>query len=108
MDRMLRLALGSIVKRGQLQLTTSRGTVIMIGDGTGKLVAVRMTTPRTEREILLNPELRLAEAYMDGTFVVEQGSIADFLQLILSQDIMHKGPRWARPRQLNCLTCLPK
>jgi len=30
--------------------------------------------------------------------VVEQGSIADFLQLILSQDIMHKGPRWARPR----------
>ena len=99
MDRMLRLALGSIVKRGQLQLTTSRGTVVRVGDGTGKLVAIRMTTPRTERQILLNPELRLPEAYMDGTFVVEQGgSIADFLQLILSQDIMHKGPHWARPR----------
>ena len=98
MDHMLRLALGSIVKRGQLQLTTSRGTVIRVGDGTGKLVAIRMTTPRIEREILLNPDLRLAEAYMDGTFVVEQGSIADFLQLILSQDIMHKGPHWARPR----------
>src|ERR1700757_3105811 len=88
MDHMLRLALGSIVKRGQLQLTTSRGTVIRVGDGTGELVAIRMTTPRTEREILLNPDLRLAEAYMNGTFVVEQGSIADFLQLILSQDIM--------------------
>ena len=99
MDRMLRLALGSIVKRGQLQLTTSAGKVIKIGDGNGKLVAIRMTTPRTERQILLNPELRLPEAYMDGTFVVEQGgSIADFLQLILSQDIMHKGPHWARPR----------
>jgi cyclopropane-fatty-acyl-phospholipid synthase len=98
MDHMLRLALGSIVKRGQLQLTTSRGTVIRVGDGTGQLVAIRMTTPRTELEILLNPDLRLPEAYMEGTFVVEQGSIADFLQLILSQDIMHKGPRWARPR----------
>jgi cyclopropane-fatty-acyl-phospholipid synthase len=98
MDRMLRLALGSIVKRGQLQLTTSRGTVIRVGDGTGELVAIRMTTPRTEREILLNPDLRLPEAYMDGTLVVEQGSIADFLQLILSQDIMQRGPRWARPR----------
>ena len=98
MDRMLRLALGSIVKRGQLQLTTSRGSVIRVGDGTGQLVAVRMTTPQTEREILLNPELRLAEAYMDGTFVLEQGSIADFLQLILNQDIMRKGPRWSRPR----------
>ena len=98
MDRMLRLALGSIVKRGQLQLTTSRGSIIRVGDGTGQLVAVRMTTPQTEREILLNPELRLAEAYMDGTFVLEQGSIADFLQLILNQDIMRKGPRWSRPR----------
>ena len=98
MDRMLRLALGSIVKRGQLQLTTSRGTVIRVGDGTGELVAIRMTTPRTEREILLNPDLRLPEAYMDGTLVLEQGSIADFLQLILSQDIMQRGPRWVRPR----------
>ena len=98
MDRMLRLALGSIVKRGQLQLTTSRGTVIRVGDGTGELVAIRMTTPRTEREILLNPDLRLPEAYMDGTLVLEQGSIADFMELILGQEIMRKGPRWARPR----------
>jgi cyclopropane-fatty-acyl-phospholipid synthase len=98
MDHVLRLALRSIVKRGRLQLTTSRGTVIIVGDGTGKPVAVRIASARTERQLLLNPELHLGEAYMDGTFVVEQGSIADFMELILSQDIMRKGPRWARPR----------
>jgi cyclopropane-fatty-acyl-phospholipid synthase len=71
-----------------------------VGDGTGKLVAVRITSRRTERQLLLNPELRLGEAYMDGTFVVEQGSIADFFELILGQEIMRKGPLWARPRAL--------
>ena len=98
MDQFLRWAFRAIVKRGQLQVTTSRGTGFTVGDGTGTRVAVRFTSPRAERAVLLNPELKLGEAYMDGTFVVEQGSIADFFQLILSQDRMNKGPRWARPR----------
>jgi cyclopropane-fatty-acyl-phospholipid synthase len=98
MDQFLRWAFRAIVKRGQLQVTTSRGTGFTVGDGTGARVAVRFTSPRAERAVLLNPELKLGEAYMDGTFVVEQGSIADFFQLILSQDRMNKGPRWARPR----------
>ncbi len=98
MDHALRLALRSIVKRGQLRVTTPRGTVITLGDGTGRPVAVRITSARAQRQLLLNPELHLGQAYMDGTFVVEQGSITDFLELILGQDIMRKGPRWARPR----------
>src|SRR5215471_18599997 len=98
MGQFLRWAFRTIVKRGQLQVTTSRGTDFTVGDGTGTPVAVRFTSSRAERAVLLNPELKLGEAYMDGTFVVEQGSIADFFQLILSQDRMNKGPRWARPR----------
>src|SRR5260221_7993912 len=85
MDQLLRLALRSIVKRGALRMTTVRGTVITAGDGTGAPVAVRTTSARAERALLLNPELGLGEAYMAGAFVVEQGSIADFLGLILSQ-----------------------
>jgi cyclopropane-fatty-acyl-phospholipid synthase len=81
-----------------LQVTTSRGTGFTVGDGTGTPVAVRFISPRAERAVLLNPELKLGEAFMDGTFVVEQGSIADFFRLILSQDRMNKGPHWARPR----------
>jgi cyclopropane-fatty-acyl-phospholipid synthase len=98
MDQFLRWAFRTIVKRGQLQVTTSRGTGFTVGDGTGTRVAVRFTSPRAERAVLLNPDLKLGEAYMDGMFVVEQGSIADFFQLILGQDPMNKGPRWARPR----------
>jgi cyclopropane-fatty-acyl-phospholipid synthase len=100
MDELLRLALRLIVKRGQLRVTTARGTVITVGDGTGTPISVRITSARAERGLLLNPELALGEAYMDGTFVVEQGSIADYLELILSQEIMGTGPLWSRPRAL--------
>jgi cyclopropane-fatty-acyl-phospholipid synthase len=100
MDRLLRFALRSIVKHGHLRITTARGNVITVGDHSGAPVAVRITTPQAERALLLNPELALGEAYMDGTFAVEQGSIADFLQLILGQECMGRGPRWSRPRAL--------
>ena len=44
----------------------------------------------------MNPELALGEAFMDGSFIVEQGSIADVLRLLMSQpDVL---PDWARPQ----------
>jgi cyclopropane-fatty-acyl-phospholipid synthase len=49
--------------------------------------------------VLFSPELRLGEAYMDGTFVVEQGSIADVLAILLRQDHI-APPRWALPMRL--------
>src|SRR5262249_25604274 len=66
------------------------------GDGTGNPVAVRFLTHYAERRILLNPELTLGESYMDGTFIVEQGSLADALGILLDQpDIL---PDWAKVR----------
>jgi cyclopropane-fatty-acyl-phospholipid synthase len=43
---------------------------------------------------LFDPELKFGEAYMDGTFVVEQGSIADVLAIALGQNT--DVPHWAR------------
>ncbi|MEI7804371.1 MAG: cyclopropane-fatty-acyl-phospholipid synthase family protein [Hyphomicrobiales bacterium] len=97
MDRLLQTLLGSFIRRGTFQVTTSRGTTFTLGDGTGKLVAVRFTTLAAELGILLDPELKLGETYMDGSFVVEQGSIADVLALLLCQDVSGI-PQWARPQ----------
>jgi cyclopropane-fatty-acyl-phospholipid synthase len=95
MERLLRLVLRRIVRRGDLHVTTARGHAFRVGDGTGRRVAVRFTTPAAQRQMLLNPELKLGECYMDGTFVVEEGSIADFLTLVLSQ--LPIAPNWAHP-----------
>jgi cyclopropane-fatty-acyl-phospholipid synthase len=97
MDRLLRWALQTFVRRGRFQLTTARGATFTAGDGTGELVAVRFTTAQAERRVLLDPELRLGEAYMNGTFVVEQGTIVDALVVLLGQA---NPPRWARPQWL--------
>jgi cyclopropane-fatty-acyl-phospholipid synthase len=93
MDRLLRYFLGQFIRRGTMHFTTASGAQFCCGDGTGRPVAVRFVTRDTERRILLNPELALGEAYMDGTFVVENGSIADALEILLAQPDM--VPRWA-------------
>src|SRR5438132_1718783 len=94
MDRLLRYFLGQFVRRGTMTFTAASGASFTCGDGTGRPVSVRFLSPRTERRILLNPELALGEAYMDGTFVVENGSIADALAILLDQPAM--VPQWGR------------
>src|SRR6185312_4611087 len=98
MDRLLQFLLKTFIRRGTFRVTTSRGTVFTCGDGTGKPVAVRFTTRAAELGLILDPELKLGEIYMDGTFVVEQGSIADVLAIALGQH--SQMPRWARPQYL--------
>ena len=94
MDRLLRFLLKTFIRRGTFQVTTSRGTVLNFGDGTGQPVSVRFTSRAAEWAILLDPELKFGETYMDGTFVVEQGSIADVLAIALGQNT--DVPHWAR------------
>ena len=96
MDRLLRILLSQFVRHGNFQLTTARGTVLRFGDGTGKPVAIRFTTAAAERAILRDPELKFGECYMDGTCVVEQGSIADVLALVLHTTPDGLPPKWAR------------
>jgi cyclopropane-fatty-acyl-phospholipid synthase len=94
MDRLLRFFMDQFIRRGAMTFTTATGATFTCGDGTGTPVAVRFLTATAERRILLDPELALGELYMDGTFVVERGSIADVLAIVLDQPDML--PRWAK------------
>ncbi|MBW7968217.1 cyclopropane-fatty-acyl-phospholipid synthase family protein [Bradyrhizobium sp. BR 10289] len=95
MDRLLRQFLSQFIRRGSLTVTTAKGSKFTVGDGSGQPVAVRFVTTDAERRILINPELGLGEAYMDGEFIVERGNIADALAILLDQpDLL---PQWAKP-----------
>jgi cyclopropane-fatty-acyl-phospholipid synthase len=96
MDRLLEWLLQRFVRRGTLRLTPARGSTFTVGDGTGPPVAVRFTTKAAERGVLIDPELRLGEAYMEGTLRVEQGTIADFLAIALGQIPGGMPPNWAQ------------
>src|SRR5437588_10602580 len=94
MDRLLRYFLSQFIRRGAMTFITASGSKFSCGDGTGDPVCVRFLTTEAERRVLLNPELALGEVYMEGSFVVEKGSIADALAILMDQPEML--PRWAK------------
>jgi cyclopropane-fatty-acyl-phospholipid synthase len=101
-DRLLIIFLRKFVRRGTLTVATASGRTHTFGDGTGPPLAVRFTTARAQAAVLFDPELKLGEAYMDGTFLVERGSIADVIALLLTQERL-AGKGWALPRVLRYL-----
>jgi cyclopropane-fatty-acyl-phospholipid synthase len=100
MDRLLQAALKRFIRAGNLRVTTAGGSTFTLGDGTGTPVAIRFMTRAAERGVLLDPEVKFGEAYMDGTVVIEQGSIADVLAVVLDQCVGGKPPFWARTQWL--------
>src|SRR6266446_1176413 len=98
MDRLIESFFSSLIRTGTMRVTTARGRSFTLGDGTGRPIAVRFTSARAELGLLTDPELRLGEAYMDGDFLVEEGSIADVLALAMSQDPSATPSHLARPQ----------
>ena len=96
--RVLESALASFIHSGTLRVITSGGDVFTVGDGSGKPLAIRFASIAAQLGVLFDPDLRVGEAYMDGSLVVEEGSIADVLALALSQDRSSKPTRWAKPQ----------
>jgi len=101
-DGLLLIFLRRYIRRGSFTVTTAAGSTYAFGDGRGSPVAVRFTTAGAQRAVLMDPELKLGEAYMDGTLVVEQGSIADVLAILLRQEPV-ATPNWALPRLVRYL-----
>jgi cyclopropane-fatty-acyl-phospholipid synthase len=85
-DQFVPLVLRRLIRRGSLTVTTAAGKIFTFGDGSGPPVAVRFTSAKAQRAVLLDPTLRLGEAYMDGTLVVERGSIADLFAVVFDQE----------------------
>ena len=86
MKWLLRLVAGRFVQHGDLRVTLPDGRVFTFGDGRGKPAAVRFTTRAALRDVLLDPELKIGEAYMAGTLVVDEGTITDVLHILCQND----------------------
>ncbi|MGJ4860176.1 class I SAM-dependent methyltransferase [Labrys sp. La1] len=96
LDRIVRWAFARIVSRGNLTVVTPAGTRLVFGDGSGEPVTVRLTDRAAVLALLADPDMRLGELYMDERFLVEQGSIYDFVHLILREGQNQTHPLPAR------------
>ncbi|MDP3859229.1 MAG: cyclopropane-fatty-acyl-phospholipid synthase family protein [Stagnimonas sp.] len=79
--RLLDRMLSSFVRVGCLTLIGPDGAATVHRGEPGPEVSIRLTDPALYRSLFLNPELKAGEAYMDGTLVVEQGSIRELLMI---------------------------
>ena len=74
--------LGRFVRMGSLTIVdASNRSHVLKGDQPGPEVVVKLHDPKLHHQLLLNPEMKTGEAYMDGTLTIEQGTIRDLLTL---------------------------
>jgi len=69
------------IATGALRITYPTGRIERYGDGNGPPLALRITDPAALRAIMLDPGLAVAEMYMDGRLVIEEGEIYGFIAL---------------------------
>jgi cyclopropane-fatty-acyl-phospholipid synthase len=79
---MLNRLLASIVQTGTLRVTAPDGHLTRFGKGDPE-IGLRFHDRRGMLELGANPELKLGELYMDGRITVEDGDIADLLDLLM-------------------------
>jgi cyclopropane-fatty-acyl-phospholipid synthase len=99
---MLDQLFASIIKRGTLTLATAGGRRASFGSGSPEIV-MRLHDRSAYYEMALNPELKLGELYMENRLTVENGDIADLLDLLMYNlslvrpgGIMGMVRRWRR------------
>ena len=69
--RLLPHLLARFVRNGRLTVVFEDGENRSFGSGSGGPdVTIRLTDAKVEREIFFNPELKTAEAYMDGLSLI--------------------------------------
>jgi cyclopropane-fatty-acyl-phospholipid synthase len=84
MNVLLKQMLRRAFRRGSVTVITGKNTRDTFGDGSGMSVAFRLTDRRAEWAMILDPELKIGELFMQGRLVMEKGSIYDFLEVGLA------------------------
>ena len=85
-----------MVRRGHIELEFADSSRQAFGDGTGPRIAARFTDTRGPFDLVRNPELALGELFMDGRFVMLEGSMYDLLLVVMSNAIRREPPRIIR------------
>ena len=74
--------LKKILKKGHLVWIKPNGLDFEYGDKTGTPIKMRTTNDFSEIKMMMNPSLHFGESYMNGSLILENGTIHDLLKLI--------------------------
>jgi cyclopropane-fatty-acyl-phospholipid synthase len=70
------------IHSGTVRLIDTSDRTKTFGDGKPPMCTLRLTSKWLGNWLAFRPSLRIGEAFMDGTLVVEEGDIYDFLEIV--------------------------
>lgn len=90
---MIKSLLNFMIRDGALEIEDAAGKVFVVGDGSEPKVRIKIHKRALEWTLLLNPPVKMAEAYMDGSFTIEKGDIAGFTEVV-AKNYSHLEAHW--------------
>src|SRR5260370_16348226 len=83
---LLASVLARFIRIGRLSVIDAAGTTHLFEGSPGPSATIRLHDPALHWKLLWRPRLAVGEAYMDGTLTVEEGSLYDFIDLLVAND----------------------
>jgi cyclopropane-fatty-acyl-phospholipid synthase len=101
LDRFLARA----VKKGRLGVVFADGSASTYGEAAEGFpeIVLRFTDAAVPRDIVLDPRLGAAEAFMDGRLLIEEGDVMGLVSLLRMNDPWERGNNNLRPGRLKRL-----
>lgn len=81
--RFLSFFLSRLIKQGALVAVYPDGRSVRYGEASSSTLTVRFHAWTMLRRLLINPDLALGEAYMDGTLTIENDDIYGLIELLI-------------------------
>jgi cyclopropane-fatty-acyl-phospholipid synthase len=93
------------VRQGQLGVVFADGSASTFGNPAPGFpeIVLRFTDAAVARDIVLDPRLGAAEAYIDGRLLIEEGDVMGLVSLLRANNAWDKGGDLGRPSALNRL-----
>jgi cyclopropane-fatty-acyl-phospholipid synthase len=83
---LLASVLARVIQLGRLTLIDAAGTRHLFEGAPGPAATVRLHDPALHWKLLLKPRRFVPEAYMDGKLTIEEGTLYDFIDLLVLND----------------------
>jgi cyclopropane-fatty-acyl-phospholipid synthase len=90
---LLASVLAQAIRIGRLGVVDASGRRHVFEGAPGPSACIRLRDPALHWKLLVRPRLFVPEAYMDGTLTIEEGSLYDFIDLLVSND----SAQWDSP-----------
>ena len=97
--------LSQVIRIGRLELVDGAQRRHVFTGSPGPSVAVRLHDPALHWKLILNPQLAVPEAYMEGSLTIEAGGIYDLLELLArNEELLADDPLWRLSNLIRYLT----